>query len=77
MDLYLSSTNAVTETEILVNLNMWGNRASAITFGPKNVIIMAGRNKLASDLEDAMRRVKRVEAPTLFELNGLCWHIYC
>ena len=63
VDLYLSSTNAVTETGILVNLDMWGNRVGAITFGPKNVIILAGRNKIASDLEDAMSRVKRIAAP--------------
>jgi len=35
----------------------------AITFGPKNVVILAGRNKIVSDLEEAMFMVKNQTAP--------------
>lgn len=63
VDLYLTGTNAVTESGQLVNLDMIGNRIGAITFGPKHVIILVGRNKLAPDLEDAMFRVKNYAAP--------------
>ena len=63
VDLYLSGANAVTETGILVNLDMWGNRVGALTFGPKHIIVLAGRNKIVSDLESAMLREKKIAAP--------------
>ncbi len=64
VDLFVTGTNAVTETGKLVNLDMTGNRVAAITFGPRNVIIFAGRNKVVPDIEDAMQRVKNYAAPT-------------
>ncbi len=63
VDLYITGTNAVTEDGQLVNLDMMGNRIGGITFGPKNVIIFAGRNKICGDLEDAMFRIKNFAAP--------------
>jgi L-lactate utilization protein LutB len=64
VDLYLSGTNAVTEDGHLVNLDMIGNRVGAITFGPKKVIILVGRNKIVPDLESAMYRIKDYAATT-------------
>lgn len=63
VDLFVTGTNAVTETGRLVNLDMLGNRVAAITFGPRNVIVLAGRNKVVPDIEDAMQRVKNYAAP--------------
>jgi L-lactate utilization protein LutB len=63
MDLFITGTNAVTETGMLVNLDMYGNRVAAITFGPKHVIILVGRNKIVPDVDDAMFRVKNYAAP--------------
>ena len=63
VDLYITGTNAVTEDGILVNLDMIGNRIAALTFGPKEVILIIGRNKIAPDLEEAMDRVKDLAAP--------------
>ena len=63
VDLFITGTNAVTETGKLVNLDMTGNRVAGITFGPRNVIILAGRNKVVPDIEDAMLRVKNYAAP--------------
>lgn len=63
VDLFITGTNAVTETGSLVNLDMYGNRVSAITFGPKHVVIMVGRNKIVPDLEEAMFRIKNYAAP--------------
>ncbi len=51
------------ETGQLVNLDMFGNRVGAITFGPKYVIILVGRNKIMPDLESAMLRIKDFAAP--------------
>jgi hypothetical protein len=63
VDLYLTGTNAVTEDGCLVNLDMTGNRVAALTFGPKKVVVFAGRNKIVSDLESAMYRIKDYAAP--------------
>ena len=63
VDLYITGTNAVTETGMLVNLDMLGNRIAALTFGPKHVILIIGRNKIVSGLEEAMDRVKDLAAP--------------
>jgi len=63
VDLFVTGTNAVTETGKLVNLDMTGNRVAGITFGPRHVIILVGRNKVVPDIEDAMLRVKNYAAP--------------
>ncbi len=63
VDIFITGTNAITETGKLVNLDMIGNRVAAITFGPKAVVIMAGRNKIVPDIEHAMLRIKNYTAP--------------
>ena len=63
-DLYITGTNAVTEEGQLVNLDMIGNRIGALTFGPKTVVVMVGRNKLVADVEEAMYHIKNYVAPT-------------
>ncbi len=62
-DLFLTGTNAVTESGQLVNLDMLGNRIGGITFGPSHVIILLGRNKLTVNLDEAMFRIKNYAAP--------------
>jgi len=64
VDLYFTGTNAVTEEGQLVNLDMTGNRVGALTFGPKNVVVVVGRNKIVQDLDEAMLRIKNYSAPT-------------
>ena len=64
VDLYFTGSNAVTENGFLVNLDMIGNRVAALTFGPKKVVVVVGRNKIVSDLETAMYRIKDYAAPT-------------
>jgi len=63
VDLFFTGSNAVTESGQLVNLDMIGNRVGALTFGPKNVIILVGRNKIVPDLDEAMFRIKNYAAP--------------
>jgi L-lactate utilization protein LutB len=63
VDLFITGTNAITEMGQLVNLDMIGNRIGGITFGPKHVVILVGRNKIVSDLEDAMYRIMNYVAP--------------
>ncbi len=62
-DLFFTGTNAVTEVGQLVNLDMIGNRIAGITFGPKHVVILVGRNKIVADLDQAMFRIKDYAAP--------------
>lgn len=63
-DLFLTSSNAVTLSGWLVNIDGNGNRVAALTFGPKKVIVVAGRNKLVDgDLAAAIHRVKNIAAP--------------
>lgn len=64
VDLYLTGTNAITEDGHLVNLDMIGNRIGAITFGPKKVVLVIGRNKIVPDVETAMYRIKDYASPT-------------
>lgn len=62
-DFYLTSSNAITENGELYNVDANSNRVPAIIFGPKNVIVVAGYNKLVRDINDAILRVKRNAAP--------------
>jgi L-lactate utilization protein LutB len=63
VDLFITGSNAVTEEGHLVNLDMLGNRVAALTFGPKHVVVVVGRNKIVASLDDAMFRVKNIAAP--------------
>jgi L-lactate utilization protein LutB len=63
-DLFITGTNAITGDGCLVNLDMIGNRVAALTFGPKIVVVIVGRNKIVAGLEDAMHRIKDYAAPT-------------
>ncbi len=62
-DCFFTGTNALTESGVLVNLDMFGNRVAALAFGPKHVIVLAGRNKLVPDLDTAMLRIKDYASP--------------
>lgn len=62
-DVYFSSSNAITEDGKIVNIDGNGNRVSALIFGPKKVIVIAGINKICRDLDDAMNRVKTIACP--------------
>lgn len=62
-DTYFMSSNAVTENGELYNIDGRGNRVAALIYGPKNVIVVAGYNKLVSDLNTAARRACEMAAP--------------
>lgn len=62
-DVYISSSNAITEDGVLYNVDGNSNRIAAIAYGPKSVIIIAGCNKIVRDLKEAELRVKREAAP--------------
>jgi len=62
-DIFLSSTNAVTEDGKLFNVDATGNRVGAMFIGPKKVIVVCGINKIVKDIEAAEKRVKEWAAP--------------
>jgi len=62
-DCFLCSANAVAATGEIVNVDGVGNRTSAMAFGPKKVIVVAGMNKVTADLDSALDRIRRVAAP--------------
>lgn len=62
-DYYLMSTNAISAAGELVNIDGYGNRVSALIFGPKNVVVVAGLNKVEPDLDSAILRAQKVAAP--------------
>lgn len=62
-DLFLTGSNALTRKGQLVNLDMIGNRVGGITFGPKNVVLFIGTNKIVEDIEGAMYRIRTIAAP--------------
>ncbi len=63
-DLFLSGCNALTLNGELVNIDATGNRVAAMFFGPRKVIVVAGRNKLVDGTpHDAILRVKSWATP--------------
>ena len=63
VDFYLASANAITEDGEIYNVDGNSNRVTALIYGPKNVIIVAGANKLVKNLDEAVLRVKTIAAP--------------
>ena len=70
-DVMLSSTNALTEDGILVNLDGMGNRVAGMIFGPAKVILAVGMNKVTPDVHTAYKRIRTVAAPMNNKRIGL------
>ena len=70
-DVFLSSTNAMTEDGILVNIDGNSNRVSAIAQGPKKVVMIVGMNKVCSDVDGALKRARNVAAPINAQRFGI------
>ncbi|MFV0364770.1 MAG: lactate utilization protein [Suipraeoptans sp.] len=62
-DYFICSSNAITEDGELVNIDGMGNRVAAIVYGPRNVIMIVGMNKVVATLDDAMSRARNIAAP--------------
>ena len=62
-DTFICSTNAITESGELYNIDGNGSRVAPMIYGPKQVIIIAGINKIVKDLEEAEARVRQYAAP--------------
>ena len=62
-DAYFVSSNAVTEKGELYNVDGNGNRVAAMIYGPDNVIVIVGVNKIVRDVQEAIERKKEYAAP--------------
>ena len=68
---YISSANGVAETGELVNIDGTGNRVAAMCFGPRQVVVVAGMNKVLGTLDDAVARARNVAAPANAQRFGV------
>ena len=78
-DVFLMSSNAITEDGELVNIDGHGTRIVALCYGPKKVIVIAGMNKVVKTLDDAISRARNFAAPVnakrcsnFFDINTPC-----
>ncbi len=62
-DTFVSSTNALTENGELFNIDGNGSRVAPMIYGPKQVIIITGTNKIVRDIDEAIKRVRHYSAP--------------
>ena len=62
-DVFLTSSNAITEKGELYNVDGTGNRVAAMLYGPRSVIVITGFNKIVRDLDAAKTRVEEIAAP--------------
>ena len=70
-DFFIVGANALSLDGQMVSVDGNGNRAGFIVYGPRNVLVIAGMNKVAEDLEAAVRRARTVAAPQNCQRFGL------
>lgn len=62
-DVFLMSTNAITLDGELINIDGRGNRVAFLCYGPQNVVILTGMNKVVTDVESGLKRVRDIASP--------------
>ena len=70
-DYFITGANALSLDGQMVNIDGNGNRVGLIVYGPKNIIVVAGMNKVCATLEDAVKRARTVAAPMNQQRFGL------
>jgi len=81
-DIYFTSANAISYDGQIVNIDGTGNRVAATCFGPKHVVFVISKNKIADSLEKAIERAqnaavtlaKKYERKTPCTSTGKCVH---
>lgn len=63
VDYFLMSTNAITLDGELINVDGRGNRVAFLCYGPQNVLVFAGMNKVVRDVESGLKRARDIAAP--------------
>jgi L-lactate utilization protein LutB len=62
-DTFITGTNAITMDGKLFNIDGNGSRVAPMIYGPKQVIVVVGTNKLVDTVEDAIYRARQIAAP--------------
>lgn len=62
-DVFLMSTNAITYSGELINIDGVGNRLACLMHGPKEVFIIVGMNKFVGSIEEGIHRIENIAAP--------------
>lgn len=70
-EIYISSSNAITEDGKLVNIDGIGNRVASMFYGHKRVYVIAGVNKIAKNIDEGIKRIKRESCPKNAQRLGL------
>ena len=70
-DFFITGANAISLDGQMVNIDGNGNRVGMIVYGPKNIIVVAGMNKVCASIEDAVKRARTVAAPMNQQRFGL------
>ena len=70
-DVFIGSANALSEDGVMVNIDGNANRVAAYAFGPKNVLLIVGMNKVVKTEEDAMSRARNEAAPINAQRFGI------
>lgn len=70
-DYFLTSANAVSEDGVIINIDGNANRVSAIAYGPRNVLMIVGMNKIVKDIDAAVSRARNEAAPINAQRFGL------
>lgn len=63
VDYFFTGTNAITENGELYNVDGMGSRVAPMSFGPRNVVVIVGYNKIVKDYDAAVDRMKAIAAP--------------
>lgn len=62
-DTFICSANAVTENGEIFNIDGNGSRVAPTLYGPNQVLLIIGINKITSDIDTAVKRARQIAAP--------------
>ncbi|MFA5842436.1 MAG: lactate utilization protein [Candidatus Gracilibacteria bacterium] len=62
-DVFVASSNALSESGFLINVDGSGNRTAAFSYGPKKVLLIVGKNKIVKGTEQGFKRINKIAAP--------------
>ena len=62
-DVFITSTNAITQSGKLINMDGGGQRVTSMIFGPKKVLVIAGVNKIVNNIDEGNKRIRNIVAP--------------
>jgi hypothetical protein len=70
-DVFLTGTNAITQDGKLINVDAVGNRVAGMFWGHPISIVVAGRNKIVKDMDEAFYRVRKIIAPNHVRIRSV------